>query len=372
MIPTCNPKDSYLSHKDEIDAAIISMLNNGHYVLGDEVEKFEKEYADWNNIGYAVSVANGTDAIELALRASGVRLDDHVITVSHTAVATVSAIRRCGAIPLFADIDDDYLLSTKSLKKLLENNTYKNIKAIVVVHLYGMMADMPEIIKFAKKYNLKIIEDCAQAHGSKFNGIKAGTWGDYGCFSFYPTKNLGAIGDGGIVITNRATDADRLRELRQYGWRERYISYIEGINSRLDELQAAILRIKLKYLDRDNEARRNIAKIYTDILLGVEGIKLPCLYQEREHVYHQYVIQTEYQQEIIKTLRDRKIFLGIHYPLPVHMQPAYQLAAYMPVELTKTEYICNRITSLPMFPDLKEEQVVKVANEIRNFLIKKI
>ena len=364
MIPNCNPKASYLTYKKEIDQAILNVLDSGLYILGTEVNNFEHEYAKWNGVSNAISVANGTDAIELALRAADIGNGDYVLTVSHTAVATVSAIRRCGATPLFVDIDENYTMCTSSLDKALKSCSEKQLKAIVVVHLYGQMADMPLILELAKQYNLTVIEDCAQAHGAELQGIKAGAWGDYGCFSFYPTKNLGAIGDGGIVVTNNSEAASRIREIREYGWKERYISSTEGINSRLDELQAAILRIKLRNLDNDNNSRRKIAAVYRNLLTGNSNITLPAEVQNTKHVYHQFVIQCDSQQTLLEELKRTGIYLGIHYPQPVHTQPAYSLKEYKPVSLSKTESISSRILSLPMFPELVEGDAVKVATEI--------
>lgn len=364
MIPNCNPHASYLAHKKEIDKAISDVLNSGSYILGDEVDKFEREFAEWIGVSDAVSVANGTDAIELALRAEGIGDGDYVVTVSHTAVATVSAIRRCGASPLFVDIDQNYTMNVDSLDELLHVSNDKLPKAIVIVHLYGQMADMPELLKIAKKHGLVVIEDCAQAHGAQLKGIKAGAWGDYGCFSFYPTKNLGAIGDGGTLVVNDKNKAIRVREIREYGWRERYISAVEGVNSRLDEIQAAILRVKLKYLDDNNDSRRVIANIYKKMLESNDNIILPDEKKDAKHVYHLFVIQTIYREELLDELKRKNIFLGIHYPVPVHCQPAYASTKYSPLPLKQTENIASKILSLPIFPEMKETDAMEVSKEI--------
>ena len=371
MIPNCNPKASYLSHKQEIDQAILNVLDSGMYILGSEVVNFEKEYASWNGVSNAISVGNGTDAIELALRAANIGRGDSVITVSHTAVATVSAIRRCGASPLFVDIDSNYTMCKSSLENVLKSCSDKSIKAIVIVHLYGQMANMPVILDLAKQFGLTVIEDCAQAHGAELQGVKAGSWGDFGCFSFYPTKNLGAIGDGGIVVTNNSESASQVRELREYGWRERYISSSEGINSRLDEIQAAILRVKLRNLHNDNNSRIRIAEIYRDLLKLNANVTLPAKLDNTKHVYHQFVIQCDSQQNLLKELKKKEIYLGIHYPQPVHNQPAFSMKEYKPVSLTQTESVSSRILSLPMFPELDENDAVEVATEICHYFDKK-
>ena len=364
MILQCDPKSNYLSYKDEIDFAIKEVLESGYYILGPNVDAFEKEFATYNDVDYAVGVANGTDAIEVALRAANISTNDYVATVSHTAVATISAIRRVGAIPLFVDIEPDYYtMCVKSLKNTIKSANNK-IKAIVVVHIYGQMADMQSIVEIADKHNIIVIEDCAQAHGAKYAGKKAGSWGDYGTFSFYPTKNLGAVGDAGMVVTNNEDAFLRLSEIRQYGWKERYISDCEGVNSRLDELQAAILRIKLKYLDANNQSRSDIANIYQDALKNNQNILLPKVRDNAEHVYHQFVLLSDDRESMIRELESMDIGYGIHYPYPVHKQKAYLNSSYQTVELVNTNKIADRILSLPMYPELPLDDAKKVAEFI--------
>jgi len=359
VIPQCNPKAGYQAHQAEIDAAIARVLNSGRYILGEEVEAFEREFAAWLGVAHAVGVANGTDAIELALRAAGIREGDKVATVSHTAVATVAAIRRCGALPVFVDVDaDDYTMSPSSLEAALD--LVPDIKAVVVVHLYGQMADMPRILDVARARDLVVIEDCAQAHGAALNDRKAGTWGDFGCFSFYPTKNLGALGDGGAVVTDNAAAAERLSALRQYGWDEMRSSQLEGVNSRLDELQAAVLRVRLRGLDDDNARRRQIAAAYQTGLAGVANVGLPASRAGYDHVYHQFVIRCRRRAALMDTLKREGIGCAIHYPKPAHQQPAYHDARFAPVPLPHTEILVEEILSLPMFPELRERDVERV------------
>jgi dTDP-4-amino-4,6-dideoxygalactose transaminase len=368
VILQCNPKASYLAYKEEIGAAINRVFESGWYILGEEVLAFEEEFANYIGTGHAVGVASGTDAIELALRACDVREGDTVVTVSHTAVATASAIVRIGAKPVFIDIDKDrYTMDPNKLNDLLSNWSGEMPKAIIPVHIYGQPADMPSIMDIATKYGLKVIEDCAQAHGSKINGEIVGSMGDAGCFSFYPTKNLGALGDGGIVTTNDKILAERLCVLREYGWEERYISKSFGINSRLDEIQAAILRIKLKHLDSCNRQRIRIAQQYT-IKFSDKIITLPKTIDNVKHVYHQYVIKHPKRDELMTHLRNNGIGTLIHYPSPVHLQPAFSDNTMCPISLENTENISSQILSLPIYPELKDIDIVFVCNSILNFL----
>lgn len=360
MIPQCDPLPGYLAHKSEIEHAITRVLNSGWYILGQEVEAFEQEFATWLGVSHVVGVANGTDAIELALRAAGVGAGDTVATVSHTAVATVAAIRRCGAEPVFVDIEPDYYtMDANSLMEVVASKP--DIRAVVVVHLYGQMVNMPEILEIADLHKLVVIEDCAQAHGASLNGTRAGCWGDIGCFSFYPTKNLGALGDAGAVVTKDATLGSQLRALRQYGWNEERTSQIEGVNSRLDALQAAILRVRLKSLNDNNAARKNIAIKYQSILHENAGISPPIEREGAGHVYHQYVIRCENRKVVTKALTKADIGYAIHYPQPVHLQPAYANSEFAPVPLRHTEDVTPSILSLPMYPELTADAVAKVA-----------
>lgn len=364
LINQCNPKANYLAHQSEIDESVKKTLLSGNYILGENVIFFEKEFANYIDVKYALGVSSGTDAIELALRSIGVTYGDSVATVSHTAVATVSAICRVGAQPKFVDINKStFTMCSESLESVIDKN---NIKAIVVVHLYGQMANMPEILTIAKKNNIKVIEDCAQAHGAKIENKKAGSWGDIGCFSCYPTKNLGAIGDAGVVVTNNDSNFSKLRILREYGWKDRYISNENGINSRLDEIQAAILRVKLKYLDEENKKRIEIAKTYMECLKNQNSIALPVLNLNMTHVYHQFVITVNNRDSILNALKEKNIFCGIHYPKAVHQQKAYEDRKFQTVSLGNTNYISSKILSLPMHPALPLSDARIVASELSN------
>jgi len=359
VIPQCDPKAGYLARKEEIDAAVARVLTSGWYILGQEVAAFEREFADWLGVRHAVGVANGTDAVELALRAAGIGCGDQVATVSHTAVATVAAIRRCGAVPRFVDIEPDYYtMDPGSLALVLERSP--EIRAVVVVHLYGQMADMPRIMEIAGGRDLVVIEDCAQAHGASLYGRKAGTWGDVAAFSFYPTKNLGALGDGGAVVTDDDGLGDRLRAMRQYGWDGERESRMDGVNSRLDEMQAAVLRVGLAHLDDDNAARRRIARHYREGLSGKGRLQLPVVRSESEHVYHQFVVRSANRDELMRRLREAGVGCTVHYPKPVHRMAAYADKAYAPVPLPETERAAREVLSLPMFPFLSDEDVERV------------
>lgn len=364
MIPQSNPKTNYLAHKEEIDLAIHRVLESGWYILGKEVSSFEQEFATYIGTKYAVGVANGTDALELALRACGIGKGDFVVTVSHTAVATATAIVRAGATPLFIDIDPNrFTMAPEQLQRLLAQWTSVKPKAVIPVHLYGQPADMSAILAVAQQYGLFVIEDCAQAHGAKIDNQRVGQLGDIGCFSCYPTKNLGALGDGGVVTTNNTLLAEQLKLLREYGWRTRYISDIAGSNSRLDELQAAILRVKLYHLDKENERRLAIAEKYTDILQN-SRLVLPKMIKGTVPVFHQYVIQCEERDKVRARLKETGISTLVHYPQPVHQQPAYADGAMSPLRLFHTEQIAQKIISLPMYPELTDQEIETVSHSL--------
>lgn len=364
MILQCSPKASYLAHKKEIDEAVSRVLDSGWYVLGNECHAFEKEFSESNQAGFGLGVANGTDALEIALRAIGIKAGDQIVTVSHTAVATVSAISRVGAEPVFVDVLDDYTLDPEQLETVLKQT---KAKAVIVVHLYGQPADMNSIMTIAEQFSVPVIEDCAQAHGALINGKKVGSFGIAGCFSFYPTKNLGAIGDGGMLVTNNKEVYESAKSIRQYGWKERYISELQGINSRLDELQAAILRIKLRNLQQANQNRRNIAWQYLENL-SVEHLLLPTNQVSTEHVFHQFVIKTQKRDFLQSALNDREIGTAIHYPKPVHQQPAYNDPKLCPLPLINTEKLCSQILSLPMYPELSNSEVAIVCDAVNSIL----
>jgi dTDP-4-amino-4,6-dideoxygalactose transaminase len=369
-VPQSSPGRDYRRHQAEIDAALSRALQSGWYVLGPEVRAFEAEFAAYLGLCESVGVANGTDAVELALKALGIGPGDAVYTVSNTAVATVVGIERAGALPVLVDVDaGSFTLDPASLAAAIAADPRPGgarPKAVVVVHLYGRVAAMPEIERTARAAGLLIVEDCAQAHGAKLDGREAATFGDIAAFSFYPTKNLGALGDGGLVATDDAAVAARARELRQYGWRDRYISAVPGMNSRLDELQAAMLRAKLRYLDEDNSRRRAIAGRY-EAGLGGSGVVVPAVGAGVEHVFHQYVIRARNRGGLIAWLAQRGISSAIHYPVPVHMQPAYAGRLPRPVALPVTERLSGEILSLPIFPSLRDDEVDRTIDAIREW-----
>jgi dTDP-4-amino-4,6-dideoxygalactose transaminase len=367
-VPLVDLNAAYARQKPAIDAAVVRVLGSGRYILGEEVVGFEREFAAYLGVPEVIGVASGTDALLLALHAADIGPGDEVITVAHTAVATAAAIELAGARPVFVDIDPiTYTLDPALLPQALTERT----RAIIPVHIYGQMADMAAITAFAREHGLVVIEDCAQAHGARQNGRLAGTLGDMAAFSFYPTKNLGALGDGGAVATSRPDLAERLRLLRQYGWRERYISEIAGLNSRLDELQAAVLRTRLPLLDDENAARRRLAAIYND-RLSATSVVTPTVAAANESVYHLYVVQTEQRDALAQHLAQHGIGSGIHYPVPVHRQPAYQRLGYGAGSLPITEDLAGRILSLPMYPDLSLAAAERVADMVADFFSSEI
>ena len=360
MIPCANPKAQYLSHRDEIVSAIQRVLDNGWYILGDEVQQFEQEFAAYNGVNHAVGVGSGTEALHIALRALDIGTGDEVITTAHTAVATASAIDLAGAKPIFVDIESGYF---KMDPNLIEKAITPKTKAIIPVHIYGQPCDMDAILEIAQRNDLKVIEDCAQAHGANYKGKRVGSIGDIGCFSFYPTKNLGAIGDGGALVTNDDQLAEKIGLLREYGWKERYVSSEEGWNSRLDEMQAAILRVKLKKLDADNDRRRQHAGRYEAGFKNLP-LELPKVRKDVSHVFHLYVVQTERRDELKGYLHEQGIQTTIQYPAPIHRQGYYRKIVG-DVSLPVTEQAAAQILSLPMYPELSttEQQVVVTAVE---------
>jgi dTDP-4-amino-4,6-dideoxygalactose transaminase len=366
-IPQTNPKANYLAHKAEIDAAIAAVLDRGWYILGREVEAFEQEFAAYLGVKQAVGVASGTDALHLALRACGVGAGDAVATVSHTAVATVAAIELAGAVPVWVDIDPaTYTMDTRHLKAVVLEQHGPRLKAIIPVHLYGHPANMPDILEVAEGSGLKVVEDCAQSVGAEIQGRRTGGWGHVAAFSFYPTKNLGALGDGGAVATNDLALAERLRLLREYGWRQRYISEVAGLNSRLDELQAAVLRVKLRYLDRENARREELAAAYRSGLAG-SSVTMPAVTPGCRHVYHQFAVRVRERASLQSYLRQHDVGTLIHYPVPVHRQPAYERLPPQGGSLAITEQVAHDIVSLPMYPELSNDQVQSVAHLIRQW-----
>ena len=368
MIPQANPGAGYLAQKAEIDAAVARALASGWYILGKEGEAFEREFAAWQGAPRAIGCANGTDALTLALRGLGIGQGATVVTVSHTAVATVAAIEMVGATPLLLDIDPDtYTMDADELVAVLEDPPpgLPPIRAVIPVHLYGQPCDLGPMLKAAQQHGVAVIEDCSQAHGATLGGRKVGTMGDVACFSLYPTKNLGALGDGGVISTADSQLADRIAAIRQYGWKERYISAEVGVNSRLDELQAAILRVKLTALDAGNARRQAIAAAYDAALAGAR-VAAPVRRADAGHVFHQYVLRVPDRAEAMARLRAEGIATAIHYPQPVHLQPAYRGRTPLgPAGCAETARAAGEVMSLPMFPELADAQVERVCEALR-------
>lgn len=361
FLPFADPGASFRAKEGAVREAIDRVLASGWYVLGKETETFEQEFAAFHGEGFqCVGVGNGTDAIAVALQALGLGTDDEVLTVSHTAVATVAGIEQAGCPPAFVDVHPSTrCLDPERLPAALSPNT----KAIVVVHLYGQPAPMPAILSFAREHGLLVVEDCAQAHAARIGGQKVGTFGDAATFSFYPTKNLGALGDGGAVMTADAETAEKARALRQYGWDDDRDSRVPGVNTRLDELQAAILRAKLPTLEADNKRRRAIARLYRERLAGA-SLTLPAMPEDETHAMHLFVLESEERDALLAHLRERGIGATLHYPEPVHFQQAYQDRLRGADALPVTERLRNRILTLPLFPEMSDDAVERVAQAV--------
>lgn len=361
MIPFCDLSRQHAVLGEQLEHAIHRVLERGRFVLGDEVESFEAEFAAYLGVRHAVGCGSGTAALELALRACGIGQGDEVVTVSHTAVATVAAIELVSARPVLVDVEPGtYTMDATCAEQALSAKT----RALLPVHLYGQPANLDPLLALARRHGIPLIEDCCQAHGAEYGGLKLGAIGTLGCFSFYPTKNLGAIGDAGMVVTSDDRLAERLRLLRQYGWSERYVSSAKGTNSRLDELQAAILRVKLPYLDSWNERRLRLARLYDEMLTG-SVVEPPTPGGHGQRVYHLYVVGCEQRDELRAYLHALGIETAIHYPIPVHLQPAYADLVQPLDALPVTESLQSRILSLPLYPELTEEEVITVATAIR-------
>jgi dTDP-4-amino-4,6-dideoxygalactose transaminase len=367
IVPQSDPGASYRAARASIDAAVARVLESGWYILGEEGAAFEREYGAWLG-AETVGCGNGTDALVLALRGLGIGAGDAVATVSHTAVATVAAIEMADALPVLIDIEPDfYTMDAADLEAVLVRPPpgCPPVRAVIVVHIYGQAAAMDEILAVAARHGVPVIEDCAQAHGASLHGKRLGTLADAATFSFYPTKNLGALGDAGAVATGDAALARRLRAMRQYGWERRYVSDVTGINSRLDEVQAAVLRVKLLTLDAGNARRREIAAAYDEALAGT-AMTPPRRRDDAVHVFHQYVIRAAARDEVQAALRAQGIGTGIHYPVPVHLQPAYRDRLPMgPRACAATAAAAGDIFSLPMFPEMTEAQLAVVCAALR-------
>jgi dTDP-4-amino-4,6-dideoxygalactose transaminase len=364
-IPFVDLKHQYHEIKTELQEAIGGVLERGIFVGGEEVERFEEEFAQYCGVRFAVGVGSGTEALYLALLACGVGSGHEVITVPNTFIATTEAITLTGAQPVFVDIDPiTYTMDADQIASAITERT----KAIIPVHLYGQPADMAPILAIAERHNLLMVEDAAQAHGAVYNGKKVGGFGTAACFSFYPTKNLGAYGEGGAVVTDNEEIAQRVMMLRDHGSKQKYSHETEGINSRLDTLQAAILRIKLRHLDRWNQQRGERAALYDAFLQGSEKVIRPMVREGCAHVYHLYVIRSIERDRLREHLGSKGIITGIHYPVPLHLQPAYSYLGLGEGTYPVTERAAREILSLPMYPELRDEDVEQVAQVIKGLV----
>ncbi len=362
-IPNVDLKEQYKSIQSEIETAINQVFQQSWFILGKQVQNFEKEFSDYCETNYGIGVASGTEALYLALKALDIGQGDEVITVPNTAVPTILAISLAKAAPIFVDIDPKtYTLDPNFLEKALTKKT----KAIIPVHLYGQMADMSPIMYIAENNNTPIIEDACQAHGTLYHEKKSGSFGLMGCFSFYPSKNLGAYGDGGMIVSNNKQLVEKLKKMRNCGFSNKYHCEYLGINSRLDELQAAILRVKLKHLDKWNQARRERAKLYNNFIKNEQIIK-PVEASYARHIYHLYVIRCSKRNELQKFLTEKGIQTFIHYPTPIYLQPAYKGLNLAPGSFPLAEQCAKEILSLPMYPELKREQIEYICDTINKF-----
>jgi dTDP-4-amino-4,6-dideoxygalactose transaminase len=379
-VPLLDLKRRYNLIKKEIDTAIEKVITSQHFILGEEVKQLESEISKYCNTKYAVAVASGTDAILLSLRNLGVGRGDFVITTPFTFFATAGAIHNVGAIPVFVDIKPDtYNIDPKKIKALLEEKTFhtqrlkieiSRIKAIIPVHLYGQMADMDPIIDIANKCNLDVIEDACQAIGAEYKGKKAGSIGSLGCFSFFPTKNLGTYGDGGMVTANEKNLAEKLRNLRVHGAENGYYHLSIGYNSRLDTMQAAILLAELPYLDNWNKKRKENARLYSDLLKDIEEIDCPYVSRKHKHIFHQYTIRIKNNRrnELVSFLARKGIGSKVYYPLPLHLQKCFSSLNYKKGDFPVSEVAAEEVLSLPIFPELNDEEIKYVCDSIKAFI----
>lgn len=369
-VPMAAPGRAYISQKATIDSAIEGVLNNGHYIQGAECERFEKAFAKWTGAEHGIAVASGTDALTIALRSVGIKAGDGIVTAANTAGATIAAIQACGCIPILADIDERTMnISLQSAQEVIEDwKGHYPIRAIIPVHMYGQAVDMQETMNLAERFGLKVVEDAAQAHGSSWSDRRVGNWGHAAAFSFYPTKNLGAFGDAGMLLTPSKAVEQQARELRQYGWRERQISYREGINSRMDEIQAAILNARLSVLEEETCRRQTIAKHYQETMQDVPELQLPFIHERATHVFHQFVVKHPQRDALADHLHGVGIDSAVLYPKPVHQQPAWlNLPTPKHAGLPISEQNARQILSIPVHPFLKVQELERVVEGIKSF-----
>lgn len=364
QIPLVDLAAQHAALREELQEAMDRVIASSAFIQGPDVRAFEEEFAAYCGARYGVGVGSGTAALQLSLLAVGVEPGDEVITVPFTFIATAEAIAQVGAWPVFVDVDP-YTMTMDP--KLLEEAVTPCTRAIIPVHLYGQCAEMDPILEVASRYGLKVVADAAQAHGAEYRGRRVGSLADASIFSFYPGKNLGALGDAGMVLTDQPSVADKVRMLADHGRREKYLHEIEGFGHRLDTLQAAILRVKLRYLERWTEARRRHARRYTELLAGTP-VCTPHEGPHMRHVYHLYVIRTPQREALLQHLRARGVGAGVHYPVPLHRQPVYRKRGYGSLHMPESERAAAEVLSLPMYPELRESQIEDVARMVKEYL----
>jgi len=364
-VPFLDLKIQYASIRDEIAVALQQVLDNTAFAGGPFVEKFEKDFASFCKCGFAMGVGSGTTALWMALSGLGIGQGDEVITTPNTFIATAEAISLCGAKPVFVDIDEQtYDMNLD----LLEDAITPKTKAVIPVHLYGQMVDMDRVMRIARAYGLVVVEDACQAHGAEYNGQRAGSIGDAGCFSFYPGKNLGAYGEAGAVVTNDAELAEKIRVLRDHGQTRKYYHSMIGWNARMDGFQGAVLSVKLKHLPAWNDARKRNARLYDELLADADEIITPVEVDRAGHVYHVYAIRTKDRDALINYLAKKNVYCGIHYPMPIHLQNAYSFLGKGKGSFPVAEKCAEQLVSLPMFPELSEEQIEYVVHETKHYI----
>jgi len=364
-VPFLDLKAQYVSIREEIASGLQQVLDNTAFAGGPFVTRFEKEFASFCQTDFAIGLGSGTDALWAAILGLGIGQGDEVITTPNTFIATAEAISFSGAQPVFVGIDE----KTYNMNpELLEDAITPRTKAIMPVHLYGQTADMDPILKIAKKHDLFVIEDACQAHGAEYKSRPAGSIGDAGCFSFYPGKNLGAYGEAGVVVTNNAQLNEKIQMFRDHGQAKKYYHSMIGWNARMDGFQGAVLSVKLKYLNQWNESRRKNARLYNELLANIDGVILPTEADYAKHIYHLYVIRTQNRDAFMAALAENKVFCGIHYPVPLHLQEAYSSLGYKKGDFPVAEKCCEQLVSLPMFPELTPEQIGYVVEKVKSIV----
>ena len=362
-VPLLDLKRQYIKIKDRIDQAVLEVFDKGYFILGPPVTRLEKRIAEFCQVKYGIGVASGTDALLISLRAAGIGPGDEIITSDYSFFASTSVISRAGAVPVFVDIEKDtYNIDPMKLEKAITPRT----KAIIPVHLFGQVADMDPIMKVAKKHNLVVIEDAAQAIGAEYKGRRAGSIGDFGCFSFYPSKNLGGAGDGGMIVTKTEANRDMSLMYRLHGWKVKYCPEVVGYNSRLDSLQAAVLDIKLDYLQEWSEERIANAKKYDAAFKGT-SITIPAVKDYSYHIYNQYTIAVENRDELMAALKEKQIGHDIYYPMPFHLLPCYKDLPYKKGDFPISEWAADSVISIPIYPELtaaEQEEVIEVVKSV--------